>query len=79
MSWIKVEHSLPENEDPVIVYTKNGRRLIGAYLPDMQKWFDYEAHKRNENQLSPFRFDPVTHWLPLPEPPNDNDEESASV
>ena len=72
MSWTKIEDSVPENDNPVLVVTEKKRICIGFYSADFQKWFDYESHKRNEYFTS-FQRDAVTHWTALPELPQESE------
>lgn len=68
--WISVEERLPENSEPVLVYspTSNliGKNLVGAY---------YAPHKSGGNSWTVYDFGranlygEVTHWMPLPNPP----------
>jgi hypothetical protein len=70
--WIDAK-TLPhcnEPDTPVLICTRKGNIMIGLYLQDMQRWSDYEAMRRNENQFVAFRFDEVTHWMPLPAAPD---------
>lgn len=59
-NWISVEDGLPENGDDVLVYTSDEYVSLGEY--SNRKWRVYGT---------PY-FDPiahVTHWMPLPKPP----------
>lgn len=74
--WIRVEDRLPESIiNKVIVYCKNG--YIGyGYCEDYkgeQIWYNPESRKPlgawDIDDCSSYK---VTHWMPLPEPPNKN-------
>lgn len=58
--WISVEDRLPKGYDDVLIWARNyhgfWKIVIDYYLPDAQ------AFNR-------FREANVTHWMPLPEPP----------
>ena len=62
--WIPVSERLPEEYEPVLVYNPNvdhGKTVMEATRSD-NGWkteFDFEAYENNE----------ITHWMPLPEPP----------
>ena len=59
--WISVKDELPT--DPykeALVYLRNGSRLRGTYFKG--RWIIPHCGD-----------DEVTHWMPLPEPPNIND------
>lgn len=53
--WIPVSERLPEDSADVLVCHKNGSVTTNAWL-DAHWWF-----KDDKN--------PITHWLPLPQPP----------
>lgn len=59
--WISVKDRLPEKKGDYIAYTKDG--IVWPYWFD-DVWFDTLGYAT----------DTVTHWMPLPEPP-----EEASV
>jgi Protein of unknown function (DUF551) len=68
MEWIKVTTRLPkENED--VGFTWDGICISNNdwYSHKRKKWLmtDYE---NNDDKDVP---DPITHWMPLPEPPLD--------
>ena len=61
--WIKVEHELPPLKTHVIGYVVNlfGRKqnyVSEVYFSSQQKWLMEENYECT-----------VTHWMPLPEPP----------
>lgn len=71
--WISVEERLPDNEKPVLAYygfyredDDLGARFIGTLT---YFCYDPEPHWKHE---STGLF--VTHWMPLPEPPEKNAE-----
>ena len=51
--WISVKNRLPEKYDDYLTYDEYGITMITHY--NMQGWFS-----KNGN---------ITHWMPLPEPP----------
>lgn len=63
MKWIPVTERLPEQNGWYLVYTKNkgdiARRTNKAH---------YDNHRWHGNGG---RWDNVTHWMPLPEPPKE--------
>ena len=66
--WISVEERLPSSKKPyanVIVRTRNGRVLPGFHN-DEYGWY---AMSEEENYCDLIVGDRVTHWMPLPEPP----------
>lgn len=66
--WIPVSERLPDKNGWYMVYTKNkgdiARRTNKAQ-------FYYQSWHGNGG-----RWDNVTHWMPLPEPPQEEDNES---
>jgi hypothetical protein len=64
--WIPVGYVLPPFREEVLTFGSEGR-VIG-YLSDAGIWFS--CHCDNETG-EPWLCDPgtVTHWMPLPEPP----------
>ena len=76
MKWIKVEDRLPEKYAEVLVYGVNYFDTpIQCYLANSNKWYAsrevrdsmIEGYCENPEILS---FDKITHWMPLPSPPN---------
>jgi len=63
--WISVNNKMPVNEDIVDIYTANNGRFTDAqYVSEMiGYWLTRDAIWIN--------LDKVTHWMPLPEPPNE--------
>jgi hypothetical protein len=59
--WIPVEERLPEQNEPVLIYTEMIGRHV-ASIDEEGEWFcDYGGE---------WLFPNVTHWMPLPpEPP----------
>lgn len=57
--WISVEERLPETETSVLVFTERGYIFLSWASNEDVFWF------YNENED-----DRVTHWQPLPEPPD---------
>ena len=57
MNWISVEDKLPENFDDVLIHYADGRIDIGCRYPD--GWMTERS------------WGPITHWMPLPEPPKE--------
>ena len=56
--WIPVSEKLPEAYTPVIVYCSDG-------------YSDVSIRSKNDKGEIVFAFDDVTHWMPLPEPPEE--------
>ena len=70
MKWISVKDRLPDVSDEFldwsqhIVCLKNKAVIIMEYhtLNGTHRWFYQGVGEEN-------KFNPVTHWMPLPEPP----------
>lgn len=59
--WIRVKDRLPENDVEVMLYDTDCGVVLG--------WYDDEIEDFATEFISPL--DAVTHWQPLPEPPQD--------
>ena len=57
INWISVEDELPKNLDDVLIHYADGRIEVGCRYSD--GW------------LMERSWGPVTHWMPLPEPPKE--------
>ena len=65
MNWISVEDRLPEETGNYLVYGKPGQigYIAWAFFDaSEQQWCDFNKWEY---------FKGVTHWQPLPEPPQD--------
>jgi len=59
--WIPVSERLPTEElASVLVYTKDGGVSEGQYYPTIKSWKQFRWSVENAT---------VTHWMPLPQPP----------
>jgi hypothetical protein len=65
MNWIKVEDKLPEEGQEVIM-TYNDLVLTGEFLEG--KFFYFWSSKYGMAQEEQ---EGITHWMPLPNPPED--------
>ena len=66
--WIPVSERLPEVEEyacsvSVLVF-RNGYTVAEA-------WYDFEEENWHKSNAIGMLIDGVTHWMPLPEPPDD--------
>ncbi len=64
--WISVDDRLPEDFDPVLMFATKSRSWygVGFWCGGRVSFNGVSAHP------SAVDFG-VTHWMPLPEPPND--------
>ena len=64
--WIPVTERLPEHLTSVIVHRKDGGIFLWEYFntsPTDECWMD--------DSMNVYSFFDVTHWMPLPEPPEE--------
>ncbi|MGI9569505.1 MAG: DUF551 domain-containing protein [Desulfobulbia bacterium] len=57
--WISVEDRLPESEGMYLCYSENGIQQVV---------YSAARYERYSEHFMPFN---ITHWMPLPEPPED--------
>lgn len=64
--WVKCRERMPEEGKPVLVVSNIGGAVQNnVYEWDGRTWCDFRA---DYNELS---MDVFTHWMPLPEPPQE--------
>lgn len=62
--WISVKDRLPEHFEPVLICReKNGSPYVEQGYKDVGEWWKVYGTRTKQ----------VTHWMPLPEPPEVND------
>ena len=62
--WIPVEERLPEDDEMYLVYTTENTCAVYRYWGDGEwetEWGEDASHD-------------ITHWMPLPEPPKEEEE-----
>jgi hypothetical protein len=64
MEWIKVSDRLPSPHEKVNVLMDRNNILIGIMGSDNEWYVFWSDGLEKEDE-----FEPVTHWMPLPEPP----------
>ena len=70
--WISVEDGLPEDEKPVLVYygfRNNSDNDLAMMFMGALSYFVFDPHPHWQHTDSGLI---VTHWMPLPEPPENN-------
>ena len=72
MTWISVEERLPDDDTLVLFNTEEQGLVVGSVDHD-----DNGLCFRIGNQYISWDYDfnydcTITHWMPLPEPPNTN-------
>lgn len=63
--WIPVTERLPESRGYYLVMTKSEGVAKHPYSAQLQEFIAYEGATNSDF------FIPVTHWMPLPEPPKE--------
>lgn len=65
MKWISVKDRLPEDEYECLVIDKSGYYWIGWFKGDEERWVI-------DGTICGDGY--VTHWIPLPEPPKEDND-----
>ncbi|HFW5166832.1 TPA: DUF551 domain-containing protein, partial [Salmonella enterica subsp. enterica serovar Zanzibar] len=63
--WISCSERMPEDEQEVIVHNKLGQRYVSYFDEHSGLFFDM----RGGNQMNCIEHLLVTHWRPMPAPP----------
>lgn len=70
--WISVDDRLPEQESPVLIIIKHSHHNILQaafdYRVGSEGWYDFQSEEEVD-------FNVVTHWMPLPTPPKESEDE----
>jgi len=69
MEWISVEDRLPEPEQEVIYYFELTGISIGKFWKNRTMLAEIEINMNCFGGAKGWLCDDVTHWMPLPEPP----------
>ena len=77
--WIPVTERLPEKDGKYLVFERSGSRTVTSVLrfaKDARKVdrYDFRGRWKNawyeyDSEWGHYTVDSVTHWMPLPEPP----------
>lgn len=73
VKWISVDDRLPETDERVFVYIPrpdNHYNIEIAYISEENDDYLYWV-LRDKSQFYSTRFHYISHWMPLPEPPQD--------
>ena len=72
MEWISVEDRLPKDDGEYLVHLDSGDIFVDEYNTD---WL-FGSDNYNESMQAALGVPEicVTHWMPLPEPPQDDKE-----
>ncbi len=66
--WISVKDRLPENISDVLILSKEKESCVGYYRSSDNDWNMYNPCCSFHMELHG-----VTHWMPLPEPPKEEE------
>lgn len=72
-TWIPVTDRFPEEDVSVLVLCKNHAMFVGFYRVYSQEGRWHTKTALNSSKL--LNKGRVTHWMPLPEPPKEDDHE----
>ena len=77
MRWEPVSGALPEEGEHVLLFHRDGTQWVGyrgVERPGFEDSFRPYSYfiDRAENEM--WEWEDITHWRPLPEPPQDNVE-----
>ncbi len=65
-SWISVKERLPEQRDDYLVCTEDAEVYVCEYIPSVKQWWN------GQELICDGR---ITHWMPLPSPPGEEDND----
>ena len=72
--WISVKDRLPETRHGVLAFTPHSNYILALSLHEDGTWYYWMDMGRK--YYNPHLSGPITHWMPLPEPPKgDNNAE----
>lgn len=67
--WISMKDRMPETCHAVLVYTPHYKNIWAASMHEDGNWYIWSPGGRV--LLDPDWYGPITHWMPLPEPPKE--------
>lgn len=68
--WIPVTERLPEDEFEVLAKTEYGGQVVAIYDSEHKEWQNWSDEYREYYGFCGY-MGKVTHWMPLPEPPEE--------
>lgn len=74
--WISVKDRLPETRHAVLVYTPYHKNIWAASMHEDGNWYIWSPCGRE--YLDSDWYGPITHWMPLPEPPEESNHETIN-
>lgn len=82
MEWISIYDQMPSLNKQVLLFTKNGCFCGNRYIdekPRKTKWFDGDLTGWEVNNEAVDEDEMVTHWMPLPAPPEDCETQKITM
>lgn len=67
-NWISVKGRLPETRHAVLVYAPYHKNIWAASMHEDGNWYIWSP---GGGVLDPDWHGPITHWMPLPDPPKE--------
>lgn len=64
--WIKCSKRMPENHVDVLVYSKGGCMSMAWHSESMHRYYITDSDYSYDEDV-------ITHWMPLPEPPKEDE------
>jgi len=73
--WIPTKDRLPEKDQKVLFYVLDREQMYAGYFTIDSHRSTFASERFREN-LNDWWFDEeiITHWMPLPKPPEDHEE-----
>ena len=71
--WVSVKDRLPEKSEDVLIINNCGLYLVLRFSTKYQLFNAYD--NQNEESARQCAITSVIHWMPLPEPPKEGDNE----
>ena len=65
--WVSVREKMPKDHQDVL-FTNGKNVMFGAYDSFTEYWYEWDGPYDTEHYYG----DPITHWMPLPEPPKED-------
>ena len=73
MKWINIKENIPKTDEYVLVYDKNLELVYEAKL--LSSRFFYSSRVGYSNDID--KDCSITHWMPLPNPPESNSNKTC--
>lgn len=67
--WVSVKDRLPGTRHAVLAYTPHHKNIWAVSMHEDGNWYIWSPG--NRVLVDPDWYGPITHWMPLPEPPKE--------